>query len=408
MKKRPVTLQAISPRGSNRAAALFPWLAAVWILPRLFLGPADPSDFARSAVASVTAAPSPRSGRYEVRVASSDGGDDTLFRAASAREARARLESAVQSENDTLALLALRIGGQIELYPEEGVTGLRLSGVVVPFYDNDADRLARARQNAAERPHESLATVAGILEERLSEPREGFALEEDSRRRDLTRTARDIRDALDLAELRAGTALERFREETLTAVRESAGSFRRRGPGRIVEILLAALLAATLRAAVRSGRPSPPLRLTLSAAAVAALAGVLLLEGTDLLPIDPVTGTSLAFVPLAALLGIAGAVAVGAASGAPEHGPAAAAPRPAEEGEETAEAKRESRPEAAEEAPRVPPPPPVEPAEEPAAVTPRTERELADEQGAAPFFFRARTPSPQDGRLPFLRRRGRR
>jgi hypothetical protein len=354
----------------------------------------------KAAVESVRVAAAPGSGRWEVQGGAPPGPEAAaLYGLPDAAAARARLESAVAAANDDLSLVADRVGGRIELFPEEGVTGLRVSGLIVPFYDNDAGRLAAVRDRGRQRPVEALTNVAEILDARLSEPQTLTGLDDTIRNRDLTRLARDVRDALDESALRTRTAAERFRRETADAARRAGGPFHRRGRMRVAEIALAAVLAAALRAAARGRRSTeaPPLALTLSAAAAVAVAAVLLVEGTDLLPVDPVTGTALRFLPLAAAIGFL---------------TAAGLEREWNGGDGEGSGRRGSEPPAATQPER---PVPAAAASEAKGPAPRTERRpnLAppSSERELPEETEARPPRGSDlppDRLPFFRRRSRR
>jgi len=402
------------------AVALFPALAALWIVPRLLPIAEAPSPAVSASVESVRVAASPASGRYEVQGGAAPGAESAaLSELPDAAAARARLESSVRAVNDDLALRADRVSGRIELFPEEGITGLRVSGLIVPFYDNDAGRLAALREHGRDRPVEALTNAVEILEARLSEPQPVLGPEDTVRQRDLTRLARDLRDALADAEARNREATERFRTETVAAARRAGGPFHRRGPLRIAEIVLAAMLAATLRAAAGARRTddAPPLWLTLSAAAAVATAGVLLLEGTDLLPVDPVTGTALRFLPLAAGLGLLTAAGLEREWNGGE--PAGTAPARMEVASaESLVVEAERAPAPAGTAPagtppdapaRAAPPPavPVEP-----SPAPISEREIPDAPPPRPREAPPRiapfSPEGSPERLPFFRRRGRR
>jgi hypothetical protein len=220
----------------------------------------------------------------------------------------------VAGTNDDLALLAAGIAGTVEAFPEDGVTGIRLGGLLVPFYDRDADRLAAARETARTRPWESLRTVVAVLRGRLSEPQKGFLLEDSTQRRDLTRMLREVEDSLEDGEGRVRQAMERFRADNLEAAGRAERPFLRSGRGRILEIILAALLGATLAEALRR-RPSriSPL-ITLAFSPVLASAVVLLLEGSSVLPVDPLRGISLGFLPISFSIGLGCAGLLGMAS----------------------------------------------------------------------------------------------
>jgi hypothetical protein len=221
--------------------------------------------------------------------------------------ASSRLKAAIDAVNDDLARHARAAAANVEAFPEQGVTGIRLSGSLVPFYDQEAERLAASRGSAAERPWEALGTIARAVENRLSEPAEGFELEDSSRRQELTRFLREIEDTLEDSEARAETALAAFRSDAAAAARAAGGPFYRRGVGRIFEIILASVLGALLAEALRRSYRLVPGLLAAAFAPVLATSVVLLLEGTPILTVDPIRGLTLAFLPLSFAIGLASA-----------------------------------------------------------------------------------------------------
>jgi hypothetical protein len=378
------------------AVAVFPILALLWLAPRLV--PAG-SPLPRTLLADLEAmsvAPSSQSGRVEIRGLPESGGEEPgVFRLPAARAARTHVLTGVARGNERLADAAEGLVAKIELFPEEGVTALRLSGLVVPFYEQDAERLSRARATARDRPHEALETVAQVLDARLSEAPDPFGLEETTRRRDMTRLLRDIRDELAAVDTAGAQALARFREDLLAAAGDVEGPFRRRGALRIVEIVLAALLGATLREAVRRESPLIAPSLALSFAPVLAVSSVLIAEAVRVLPVDELGGTHVAFIPLSFLLGFCAAGTLEVASRLDRR-----EELPAREHSRGVEAVQVAAPPA----PAVAPPPPPAPAGAPPAVEeppslPRSEHEVAE---------RRATPTRRIEALPFQRRERRR
>ncbi|MGQ0722949.1 MAG: hypothetical protein ACT4PE_15475, partial [Candidatus Eiseniibacteriota bacterium] len=290
------------------AVTIFPILAALWLAPRLVPGESPLPRSVLAEIEGLSVSPSPETGRPEIRgLPDADGEGPSVFQLPAARAARTRFEAEVLRSNERLARAAEGNAGHIELFPEEGVTAVRVSGLVVPFYEQDAERLARARATARDRPYEALESVAAVLDARLAEAPDPFGLEESTRRRDMTRLSREIRDELAAAEAAQELALARFREDLRAAAGDVEGPFRRRGALRIVEIALAALLGATLREAVRRETPAVAPALVLSFAPVLAVAAVLLGESLSVLPVDALGGTHVAFVPLSFLLGFSAA-----------------------------------------------------------------------------------------------------
>lgn len=372
--------------GPRRTSIAIPVLAFIWLAPRFVAEGSPPPASVRIAAAAVRVGPSSDSGRFEIYGLPTPDEDPTdLFALGDVRAASARLESTVRWGNEQLAVGAERVAGRIEIFPDEGVSGIRIPGSIVPFYDHEADRLARVLRVGKERPYEALEIVAAILDARLSEPQEGILLEDSVRRRDLTRLLREVTNVIDETVTRNERGLAEFREELVAAARRVEGPFRRRGPLRILEIVLASLLGATLRESLRRGRSELPDWLAVSFAPVFAVLVVLLLEGTVWIPVHPITGTAPRFIAIALVLGFsASAVLVGAsrlhllvgASGEPpEREPdAAAAPPPSP-------------------APRPPAPAPAPPP------GPPSEREIVED---------APPPQPESAdRLPFFRKRRR-
>jgi hypothetical protein len=293
----------VRPTGRDGVAIrIFSLSCVAWLLLRFLPGTAVPSPGVSSSLSVVRASPSPTAGVFEISGVPSDD-PAGLFRAPEIVAAMARLQGRVAGANEALALAAQEIASRIEPFPEEEVTGLRLSGVLVPFYGPDAARLSRAREEATERPWLTLETVRESVDGRLSEPDDGVLVADAARRRELTRLLRNTENVLEDESSRVARALDEFRREALQAATRAQGPFRRHGTGRILELVLAAWLGATLREALRR-RPGPvPVELSMTFAPVLAAAVILMLEGSTLLPIDPVRGLSLAFVPLAFVLG---------------------------------------------------------------------------------------------------------
>jgi hypothetical protein len=388
------------------AVAVFPILALLWLAPRLVPGGSPLPRTLLADLEAMSVAPSSQSGRVEIRGLPEPGGEEPgVFRLPAARAARSHLLAEVARNNERLAAAAEGVAAKVELFPEEGVTALRLSGLVVPFYEQDAERLARARATARERPHEALETVARVLDARLSEAPDPFGLEETTRRKDMTRLLRDIRDELAAVDTAGAQALARFREDLLAAAGDVEGPFRRRGALRIVEIVLAALLGATLREAVRRESPLIAPSLALSFAPVLAVSSVLIAEAVRVLPIDELGGTHVAFIPLSFLLGFcaAGTLEVASRLDRRETLPARE-PSRAREAVPVAAPPATVAPSLSPSATDPAPPPPPAPAAAPPAVEeppplPRSEREVLE---------RRATPTRRIEALPFQRRERRR
>jgi hypothetical protein len=321
--------------GNGATIRIFTFSCVAWLLLRFLPGTSVPSPGVASTVSVVRASPSPVSGRYEIS-GLPDAADDPsgLFRAPEIVGALARLDGRVEGANEQLALGAREVAGRIETFPDRGVTGIRISGALVPFHERDGDRLARARREATERPWVSLETVREIVDSRLSEPDEGLLVEDVAQRRELTRLLRNTEGSLQDRATSVGWALDEFRREALDAAARAQGPFRRHGTGRILELVLAAWLGTTLREALRRRRAAVPPELSLTFAPVLAAAVVLMLEGSAVLPVDPVRGLSLAFLPLSFLLGFACSAILLVASrlerviGTEDPGPAELAPNP--------------------------------------------------------------------------------
>jgi hypothetical protein len=376
------------------AVTIFPILAALWLAPRLVPGGSPLPRSVLGEIEGLSVSPSPETGRAEIRGLPGVAGEGpSVFRLPAGRDARARFEAEVLRSNERLARTAEGIAGHIEPFPEEGITAVRLSGLVVPFYEQDADRLARARATARERPYEALETLAAVLDARLSEAPDPFGLEETTRRREMTRLSREVRDELAETEAAQAQALARFREDLLAAAGDVEGPFRRRGPLRIVEIALAALLGATLREAVRRETPLIAPALALSFAPVFAAAAVLLAESVRVLPVDALGGTHVAFIPLSFLLGFSGAGTLEVLSRLERREPVPARAEP----DVAARAPVAAAPVPAPTPTPTPGPPPA--MNEPRPPGPRSEREVEEPRPAPP-----RRIEP----LPFQRRERRR
>lgn len=286
--------------GATLAAPLAVSLAFVWLLARFVPAHSPVAPAVVPAIEALRVIPSRESGRYEVCGFPTASHDVTgLFRRPEAVAGRARLDTVISMGNQRIATAAERVARTFVVFPDEGVTGIRTSGTIIPFYDHDADRLALASREAAERPREALCAVAEVLDARLSEPPEGFELEDSVRRRDLMRLLREVQEAMRDVEAVNDSATARLQRDLGEAARRAEGPFRRRGPLRVAEIVLASLLGAALRQAVRPRSGPFPTWLGLAFAPPLATAAVLLLEGTAALPIDPLAGTAPRFIPYA-------------------------------------------------------------------------------------------------------------
>jgi len=286
------------------AIRIFSLSCVAWLLLRFLPGTSAPSPEVASALSVVQARPSLVSGVFEISGIPPTTDDPSgLFRAPEIVAVLTRLRGRVAGENAALALVARNTAARIEPFPEEEATGLRLSGLVVPFYGADRDRLDGGVREATERPWLALQWLREVVDGRLAEPEDGILVADGARRRELTRLLRNTEDALEDASTEMARAAEEFRRDALAAAARAQGPFRRHGAGRILELVLAAWLGTTLREALRR-RPGPvPSELALTFAPVLAAAVILTLEGSSLLPTDPVHGLSLAFLPIAFLLG---------------------------------------------------------------------------------------------------------
>lgn len=280
-------------------------IVALWLAPRFLGGPTPAAPAAVRAIAAVHAGPSPETGRLEVwGLPHPDSDPADLLSQPAIVAARARLREQISAENDALALRVADAARRLEP-ADDDVVGLRLSGWLIPFYDGSADELLRLREDGLQRPWEALRGLTNVLEARLEEPPDGVDVGISGQRRDLTRLFRQTGDALRDAEANTAAAVESFRQDALGASADAAGPFRRRGRGRIVEIVLAALLGASVRETVRRRRSAPQSIGSLAFAPVLGLGCILPLEGSSLLPVSPLAGTSLAFLPMAFVLGFA-------------------------------------------------------------------------------------------------------
>jgi len=287
-----------SPGSTRKLAALcFLLLAVVWTGLRFVPVAGTPDVSVRAEIEAVHVEASPESGKLRILGLPPGGAS----RPGSALEAR------VAALNSDLARRAARLAGRLEEF-EDGTVALRVAGLAVPFHDHDAGRLAHARNTATERPWLALQAIADVIASRLDEPPQGIEIESTVRRRELTRTFREIQDALSAAETDSRTAQESYRMQALAAATPRPDAFRREGRGRLLEAWLAAWLAVTLRA-WRRPRGALDLAVVGAAAAIAAVAAVLALEGSPLLPIDE-RGVTPAFLPLSFAIGWAVAALV--------------------------------------------------------------------------------------------------
>jgi hypothetical protein len=210
----------------------------------------------------------------------------------------------VEEANEDLAALATRISSRVETFPN-GTAGLRAAGRVAVFHGVAAAHLSALAAAGRERPWGVLSQVGQSLALRLESPGRLDDLGESAERQAMARLHREIDEALLAAERIAAEAVEQFRREAAAIPGEAAGPFRRRGPGRILEIVLAALLGGLLREGGQTARGRSQPRSVLFLAPVLATGTVLLLEGSRLLPVYPLEGVSRLFLPLSLALGIA-------------------------------------------------------------------------------------------------------
>jgi len=285
------------------ARLLLPALVIGWLAPRFLVAPADPGPAVRRAVEAVRGGPSSDTGRLEVQgLPDPDHDPADLLSRPEILAARARLLQKVEAENEMLTLRVADVARRLEPTPDD-LVGLRLSGWLIPFYGRHAEALQRLADDGARRPWDALRALATTLEGRLEEPPEGVDLEISGQRRDLTRLFRDTDDALRTAETNVTEAVETFRRDALEAAAESAGPFRRRGRGHLLEIALAALLGATVRESVRRGPTAGGTAIRLSFAPALAIGVLVPLEGSPVLPVSPLRGVSLAFLPWSFAIG---------------------------------------------------------------------------------------------------------
>ncbi len=282
-----------------------PATCLLWIAARFL--PGSPPDAAFvSTLEAVRVRPASINGLAEVVLPGAVGRPGAVLRGEPAMASLVeRLREDVDALNEDLVLVATGVAGRIETFPDESAA-FRTGGVLVPFFDRSADQLSEVRLDAASRPGRALVVAGDLLTQRLMEPAEDYLLENTARRRELTRSAREIEDALTEASERGTAAIAHFRSECEATIRASAGPFQRRGPGRIIEIVLASLLAAVLRRAIRPRANVPP-ALPIAAGPTLAVGVLLAVEGTPLLPVDPLRGLSMAFLPASFLIGWGGA-----------------------------------------------------------------------------------------------------
>jgi hypothetical protein len=359
-----------------RADRLLPILCVLWIAARFLPVPAlEPT--VRLSLESIRVRSSPITGRFEIV----PDPDDAMRGVWGPRNPHfevpaSRLAGAVSEANDGLSEIGSRIAARVEAFPDRSAA-FRVSGLLVPFYGRSAELLVEARDTAGDRPRIALSTIAEILETRLGEPRDDLVLEDTTRLRDLTRTVREIRDAIGDSGASLVGALDDFRLGASEIARRASGPFQRRGPGRILEIVLAAMIGAALHGVLRPRSPpaNPLLPLTFAPALAAAV--LLSLEGTPFLPVDPVQGLTLAFLPAALVIGYGGAAAFPSRVSRIETEVSAAAPS-AERSPASKPVSPAGTPAPDSPAPRVAPAPPSPSVRESPA---RSEREVPEDPG---------------------------
>lgn len=283
---------------------LLPAVVALWLIPRFLGAPPAASPVATRTLDGVHAGASAETGRLTIwGLPDQDTDPAGLLSLPAIAAGRTQLLDKLAGANEALALRAAEITRRLQDDPNSDAVGLRLGGWIIPFYGRDATALRALGGTAAGRPVEALNELASVLETHLERPPTLDDVDDASRRRELALLSGDLRDAVRTRERLVDEAVEAFRSEATEAVAVAAGPFRRRGRGRLWEMLLAALLGATLHAALR--RPGAPQTWTLplSFAPVLALGVLLPLEGSSVLPVTALHGTSAAFVPFAFALG---------------------------------------------------------------------------------------------------------
>ena len=394
--EQPLEASRLSKPGVHGLAARGPWssgrllgcVCLLWLIVRFLPAPTNPPPLADAVFTSIRAGPSAQAGRLVVTGLPEPSADPLqLHRYPAWQAATHRLQVQVQEGNEELAALAARISGRVETFAD-GTAGLRAAGRVVVFHGLAARHLQALGTQDRDRPWETLSQVRQTLALRLEAPGRLDDLGESAERQALARLHQEIDEALLAAERLAAVATDQFRREVKAIPGEAAGPFRRRGPGLVLEIVLAALLGALLRETVQAARGRLQPRSTLFLAPVLATGVVLLLAGTPLLPVHPMEGVSRLFLPLSFALGFSTGWLLEALAGSGERVSAAAPEKPRPE--PRTEARAEPRPEARTEA-RAEPlpearPPTVRPEPRPDGPPPAERAE----RSRLPFFPRRR------------------
>ncbi len=279
-------------------------LAALWLGLRFVESASPPPPTVTRALAGVRAAPSPETGRLEVTGLPSPHADPAgLLTVPAIENGAARLREEVDAVNGSLTLRLRDVTRRLERADDGSFAALHVGGWLVPFYGRDASLLLSLEGEADDRPWDALQDLLRVLETRLEAPPALDDADDPARRRELTRFFRETGDGGRDAEATVAAAVDAFRADARETLRAAEGPFRRRGAGRLLETVLAALLGAAVRAAVRRrpggvGRVAP-----LAVAPVLAVGLVLALERTPVLAAGPLTGTPLRFLPLAFMVG---------------------------------------------------------------------------------------------------------
>ena len=281
-------------------------VSGVWVALRI-AAPALPlPEAVARAVDSIEVRPSPDSGRLEIYGWPDDVAEFGVPETPDVNASALRLDRSVDAANAALARRTAEVTSRIEIFPDD-IVGLHVAGMLVAFPAPASGELASLATANPARPVETLTRLAGLLEVRLEEPPDAIRLEDSVQRRELLRLQRDLRGALEEKRGECETAVAVFRDESRAAIRAAAGPFLRRGRGRALETVLAALLGALLRSSLRR-RGAARVRLADPAIAVAfapvvALTAVLALAGTRWLPVHPLFGLTPWFAALAFAFG---------------------------------------------------------------------------------------------------------
>lgn len=289
----------IPPKWVHPALAV---VCVAWFGLRLIAPVSGPAPRLVQTLETVRVVASPESGRFELLEWPAVLETLSLQDVAEVHAAGDRLDATAEDANDVLAALARVVTARIERVPG-GPVGLRLGGTLVVFPSPDAERLVALSDADTDRSVETLSSLMQLLDARLEEPPPLDDLDETVRRHELLRLHRDVRDAIDDSRSIIEAAVVEFRHEATAAAQGAAGPFLRRGRGIAIETLAAALLGVLLREAVRRRRGRVAAVVSVSAAPAAALATVNALSGSVWLPVHPSHGLSLAFVPLAFVVG---------------------------------------------------------------------------------------------------------